>query len=185
MSDSSFISYELSQEVLNIITSEENYSFLNSAELAVLSIYREELTMTGLKKDTLIVDERKDGFIITTYAGNRVNYTIANSVCSQMKCFDISSLNWKGFKLKCEDRELLPTLSEVIDAINKITEEGFYGYENQVRLMDLVPDISFSKYQKYLPSKLRKAQSSEYVYDIETTLSYLSKVKVLGYKDLV
>ena len=185
MSDSSFISYELSQEVLNIITSEDNYSFLNSAELAVLSIYREELLMTGLKKDTLIVDERKDGFIITTYAGNRVNYTIANSVRSQMNCFDISSLTWKGFKLKCEDRELLPTLSEVIDAINKITEEGFYGYENQVRLVELVPDISFSKYQKYLPSKLRKAQSSEYVYDIETTLSYLSKVKVLGYKDLV
>src|SRR5690606_1024838 len=96
MSDSSFISYELSQEVLNIITSEDKYSFLNSAELAVLSIYREELTMTGLKKDTLIVDERKDGFIITTYAGNRVNYTIANSVRSQMICFDISSLTWKG-----------------------------------------------------------------------------------------
>jgi ATP-dependent helicase Lhr and Lhr-like helicase len=185
MSDSSFFSYELSQEILNIITSKDNYGFLNSAELSVLSMYREELTMTGLQKNTLIVDERKDGFIITTYAGNRVNYTIANSVRSQMDCFDISSLTWKGFKLKCENRELLPTLSEVIDSINKITEKGFYSYDNQKKLVELVPDISFSKYQKYLPSQLRKEQSSEYVYDIETTLNYLGEVNVLGYKDLI
>lgn len=185
MSDSSFFSYELSQEVLDIIATEDNYVFLNSAELAVLSKYREELAMTGLQKNTLIVDERKDGFIITTYAGNRVNYTIANSVRSQMSCFDISSLTWKGFKLKCENRELLPTLSEVIDAVNKITEKGFYSYENLIKLVELVPDISFSKYQKHLPLQLRKGQSSEYVYDMETTLNYLSEVSVLGYKDII
>lgn len=141
--------------------------------------------MTGLKKDTLIVDERKDGFIITTYARNRVNYTIANSVRSQMKCFDISSLTWKGFKLKCEDRDLLPALEKVIDAIKLITKKEFYNDENKNALIELVPDISFSKYQKYLPTHMRKEQSAEYVYDIDTTLSYLGEVEILGYKDLI
>ncbi|NLJ17549.1 hypothetical protein, partial [Globicatella sulfidifaciens] len=185
MSDSSFFSHELSQEVLTILTSEENYNFLNPAELSVLSIYREELEMTGLKMNTMLIDGRKDGFLIITYAGNRVNYTIANAIQTQFNYFDITSLTWKGFKLKCEDRDLLPALEKVIDAIKLITKKEFYNDENKNALIELVPDISFSKYQKYLPTHMRKEQSAEYVYDIDTTLSYLGDVEILGYKDLI
>lgn len=185
MSDSSFFSYELSQEVLTILTSEKNYDFLNPAELSVLSIYREELAMTGLEMSTMLVDEIKDGFLITTYAGNRVNYTIANAIQTQFNCFDVVSLTWKGFKLKCEDRDVLPTLSKILDAIGQITVKDFYNDENINALIELVPDISLSKYQKYLPSQMRKEQTAEYVYDIGTALSYLSEVEILGYNDLI
>lgn len=185
MSDSGFFSYELSQEILEILTSEKNYDFLNEIELSILSTYREEEAMAGLKKDTLLVEERRDGFIITTYAGNRVNYTIANSIRLQLNCFDITNLTWKGFKLKCDNRDELPTLTTLIKAINQIENEAYYKRSNKNKLIELVPDISFSKYQKYLPAKMRKEQSAEYVYDIETTLGYLDKVEVLGYKDLV
>ncbi|WP_272881153.1 DEAD/DEAH box helicase [Bacillus cereus] len=185
MSDSRFFSYELAQEILKILTSGEEYKFLNSKELLVLSRYREEMNMSGLMKDTLIIEERKDGYIFTTYAGNQVNYTIANSISSNMNCFDIGTLNWKGFKLKCTNRELLPTLSEITNMIHQIKDKDFYNQNKYIQLTELVPDVSFSKYQKFLPSKFRKEQSSEYVYDIPTTLIYLSKVLVKGIKDII
>lgn len=185
MSDSRIFSYKLSQEILKILTSEENYKFLNSNELLVLSRYREELKMTGLQDNTLIIEERKDGYIFTTYAGNQVNYTIANSIRTFTNCFDISNLTWKGFKLKCEEKDMLPELSKITSVITHIKNGAFYDQDILLQLKEIVPDVSFSKYQKYLPTKFRKEQSAEYVYDIDTTLRYLNRVEIRGIKDLI
>ncbi|WP_121661842.1 DEAD/DEAH box helicase [Metabacillus litoralis] len=185
MSDSRFFPYELAQEILKIVTSEEKYNYLNSNELLVLSRYREELRMSGLQDNTLIIEERKDGYIFTTYAGNKVNYTIANSIRTSNNCFDISNLTWKGFKLKCENRDMLPELSEITAVINHVKNGEFYDKDIILQLKEIVPDVSFSKYQKYLPSKFRKEQSAEYVYDIDTTLKYLNRVEIKGIKDFI
>jgi ATP-dependent helicase Lhr and Lhr-like helicase len=185
MSDSRFFPYELSQEILRIVTSEENYKFLNSNELLVLSRYREELRMSGLQDNTLIIEERKDGYIFTTYAGNQVNYTIANSIRTSNNCFDISNLSWKGFKLKCENSDMLPKLFEITAVINHVKNGEFYNNDILLQLKEIVPDVSFSKYQKYLPAKFRKEQSAEYVYDIDTTLKYLNQVEIKTIKDLI
>ncbi|MGG4507874.1 DEAD/DEAH box helicase [Heyndrickxia sporothermodurans] len=183
MSDSRFFSYELAQEILKIVTAKENYKFLNSNELLVLSRYREELRMSGLQDNTLIIEERKDGYIFTTYAGNQVNYTLANSIRTSSNCFDISNLSWKGFKLKCDNRERLPELTEITAVINHIKNGEFYNNDILLQLKEIVPDVSFSKYQKYLPTKFRKEQSAEYVYDIDMTLKYLNRVELRGVKD--
>jgi ATP-dependent helicase Lhr and Lhr-like helicase len=185
MSDSRFFSYELAQEILNILSSQKDYKFLNSKEVLVLSRYRQEQKMGGLLENTLIIEERKDGYLLSTYAGNQVNYTIANSICTAFNCFDISNLTWKGFKLKCESSDLLPPLNEITEVINQIKRKNFYDQEKLLKMTELVPDVSFSKYQKYLPSKFRKEQSAEYVYDIPTTLKYLNKVVVKGLKDII
>lgn len=185
MSDSRFFSYELAQEILKIVTANENYKFLNSNELLVLSRYREELRMSGLQDNTLIIEERKDGYIFTTYAGNQVNYTLANSIRTSSNCFDISNLSWKGFKLKCDNREMLPELTEITAVINHIKNGEFYNNDILLQLKEIVPDVSFSKYQKYLPTKFRKEQSAEYVYDIDMTLKYLKRVELRGVKDLI
>lgn len=185
MSDSRFFSYELAQEILKIVTTEEDYKFLNSNELLVLSRYREELRMSGLQDNTLIIEERKDGYIFTTYAGNQVNYTLANSIRTSSNCFDISNLSWKGFKLKCDNRDMLPELTEITAVINHIKNGEFYNKDILLQLKEIVPDVSFSKYQKYLPTKFRKEQSAEYVYDIDMTLKYLDKVEIKGIKDII
>jgi ATP-dependent helicase Lhr and Lhr-like helicase len=185
MSDSRFFSYELSQEILKILTSNETYSFLNLNEKHILSMYQDEMRMTGLRPDALIIEERKDGFIFTTYAGNRVNYTIANLIRINFNCFDISSLNWKGFKLKCENRDMLPSLSEITRIVNQLSLENDYDEEKQEQMIQLVPDLSFSKFQKYLPSQFRKKQAAEYVYDYTTTFKYLNKVSIISIKDVI
>ncbi|MFY3791455.1 DEAD/DEAH box helicase [Ureibacillus sp. MALMAid1270] len=185
MSDSRFFSYELAQEILKIVTTEEDYEFLNSNELLVLSRYREELRMSGLQDNTLIIEERKDGYIFTTFAGNQVNYTLANSIRTSSNCFDISNLSWKGFKLKCDNRDMLPELTEITAVINHIKNGEFYNKDILLQLKEIVPDVSFSKYQKYLPIKFRKEQSAEYVYDIDMTLKYLNRVEIRGVKDLI
>lgn len=186
MSDSGFFSFELAQEILEIETSIIEYKFLNNKELEVLSGFREEVQMSGLQKNALIVEERKDGYIFTTFAGNRVNYTIANSIRSTTKCFDISNLTWKGFKLKSLDKDLMPSLSEIIEMIHAIkVNNNYYNQQKIVQLTELVPDISFSKYQKYLPTKFRKEQSAEYIYDFKTTVHYLKIVELKSYEDLI
>ena len=186
MSDSGFLSFELAQEILEIETSNIEYKFLNNKELEVLSRFREEVQMSGLKKNALIVEERKDGYIFTTFAGNRVNYTIANSIRTTTKCFDISDLTWKGFKLKSFDKDMMPSLPEIIEMIRAIKmKNDYYNSQKIIQLTELVPDISFSKYQKHLPNKFRKEQAAEYIYDFTTTVNYLGSVELIGYEDLI
>ena len=185
MSDGGFFSFELAQEILEVETSNIEYKFLNNKEFEVLSRFREEVQMRGLQKNTIIIEERKDGYIFTTFAGNRVNYTIANSIRATTKCFDISNLTWKGFKLKSLDKDMMPSLSEIIEMIYAIKmKDDYYNTQKIIQLTELVPDISFSKYQKYLPKKFRKEQAAEYIYDFKTTMYYLKIVEMKSYKDL-
>jgi ATP-dependent Lhr-like helicase len=41
-----------------------------------------------------------------------------------------------------------------------------------------VPDISLSKYQKYLPDRLRKKMIADYVYDINTTAEFINNTSI-------
>ena len=80
---------------------------------------------------------------------------------------------------------MLQELTEITAMINHIKNGEFYNKEILFQLKEIVPDVSFSKYQKYLPTKFRKEQSAEYVYDIDMTLKYLNKVEIRGIKDLI
>lgn len=178
ISGEGFYSYELAQTILKVITTDEEYLFLNAYEKARLEDIRYEEKSFGLELGTLIIEELKDGYQFYTYAGNKVNYTLANALSFINGMIDIKSIRWDGFKLIVKDKDFKPKINEIIEVINFIKNDEKYLKSIQHKLIDKVPDISLSKYSKYLPPNLRKKMISDYVYDIDKSNEFTKGVKI-------
>lgn len=96
------------------------------------------------------------------------------------KMIDIKSITWNGFKVVA-DKDFKPKDKEILEVIEEIKNNENYFKENYDKLVERVPDISLSKYQKYLPERLRKKMLADYVYDIERTTELIknSSIKML------
>ena len=181
MSGEGFYSYELSQEILKVLSTNEEYSFLNSYEKSVLKDIRYEEQAFGLEVGKIIIEEIKDGYHFYTYAGNSVNYTLATAFAFINKMLDIKSITWSGFKVVAADKDFKPTDKEILKVIKDVKNNENYFEENYHKLVEQVPDISLSKYQKYLPEVLRKKMLADYVYDIKRTVDFIknSSIEIL------
>ncbi len=178
MSGEGFYSYELSQEILKIMSEDEEYSFLNSYEMLLLQDIRYEEKSFGIKVGKIIIEENKDGYEFHTYAGNRINYTLAMTLSLINGMLDAKSISWNGFKIISADKDFKPKNNEILEIINKIKNNDNYFEDIFDKLVDKVPDISMSKYQKYLPDNIRKRMVSDYVYDIKETQSFIENINV-------
>jgi ATP-dependent Lhr-like helicase len=179
MSEGGFVSFELAQEYLNVLTSNEAFNFLNKTELDLLNEIRYEARSFGLEKDKIIIEENKDDYIFYTYAGNRVNYTLATALSLINSFYDIVGVNWKGFKLRCRDKEFKINLDIISEEINKIrTNPDYFDKEKIKELIERVPDIATSKFQRYLPQELRRKQLFDYIYDIEKTKEFVKENQI-------
>ncbi|WP_129723509.1 DEAD/DEAH box helicase [Xylanivirga thermophila] len=182
MSEGGFVSFELAQEYLNVLTSNEAYNFLNKTELDMLNEIRYEEKSFGLERGKILIEESKNDYIFYTYAGNRVNYTLATTLSLINIYYDIVGLTWKGFKLRCRDKEFKIDSNIILEEIKKIrTSPNYFGQEKISELIEKVPDINISKFQKYLPQELRRKQLFDYIYDIKKTREFIrySEIKVL------
>lgn len=178
MSGEGFYSFELSQEILKILSTNEDYAFLNSYEKSVLNDLRYEEQSFGLKVGKIIIEKIKHGYQFYTYAGNSVNYTISNTLILKFRSLYAKSITWKGFKLDYVDKDVKPSITEIINAINKIKEDDNYFENIYEYLVEVVPNISLSKYQKYLPDNLRKKMVAYYVYDIKRSKEYIKQITI-------
>lgn len=178
MSADGFLSFELAQEMLQILTSETKYPYINEYEAELIDDMRYENQAFGQKMNRMIIEEKKDGYDFYTFAGNKVNYTIAMSLLSISPAIEVKSVTWKGFRLKAFDKDLKPKYEDVFESIRKIKTNHNYFAENLNNLIERVPDISLSKYQKYLPSNFRKIMIADYVYDFKKTEEFVKKVDI-------
>ncbi|WP_270215378.1 DEAD/DEAH box helicase [Clostridium butyricum] len=181
MSGEGFYSYELSQVILKVLSTNEDYPFLNNYEKSVLKDIRYEEQAFGLEIGKIIIEEIKDGYHFYTYAGNSVNYTLATAFTFRNTMIDIKSITWNGFKVVAAGKDFKPKSEEILTVIEDIKNNENYFKENYDKLVERVPDISLSKYQKYLPEGLRKKMSADYIYDIEKTVWFIknSSIKIL------
>lgn len=182
MSEGGFVSFELAQEYLNVLTSNEAYNFLNKTELDLLNEIRYEERSFGLERGKILIEESKNDYIFYTYAGNRVNYTLATVLSLINRYYDIVGVTWKGFKLRCRDKEFKINSDIISEEINKIrTNPNYFENEKITELIERVPDITTSKFQRYLPQELRRKQLFDYIYDLEKTKEFIrdNQMKVL------
>jgi len=166
MSGEGFYSFELSQEILGVISSDEDYSYLNDYEKSLLNATRYEEKSFGLRSGKIIIEKIKDGYQFYTYAGNSVNYTLASVFSLINSIIDVKLVNWSGFKIVAADKIYRPSSKEILEVIQMINTNEEYFNTIYPKLVERVPDISMSKYQKYLPENLRKKMIADYVYDI-------------------
>ncbi|WP_353892469.1 DEAD/DEAH box helicase [Proteinivorax hydrogeniformans] len=178
LSGEGFYTYELSQEILKVMTEDEEYGFLNNNEKAILKDVRYEQRAFGLKVGKIIIEEIKEGYAFYTYSGNKVNYTLAIAFSLINEMVATKSISWKGFKVAAEDKDFKPTSEELLEVINGIKENQNYLDSIKDKLIDRVPDISLSKYQKYLPEDLRKKMIADYVYDLNKAADFIRDAEV-------
>jgi ATP-dependent Lhr-like helicase len=182
MSEGGFVSFELAQEYLNVLTSNEAYNFLNKTELDLLNEIRYEERSFGLERGKILIEESKNDYIFYTYAGNRVNYTLATVLSLINRYYDIVGVTWKGFKLRCRDKEFKINSDIISEEINKIrTNPNYFEKEKITELIERVTDITTSKFQRYLPQELRRKQLFDYIYDLEKTKEFIkeNQIKIL------
>ena len=181
MSGEGFYSYELSQEILKVLSTNEEYPFLNSYEKSVLESIRYEERIFGLEMGKIIIEEIKNGYQFYTYAGNRVNYTIATAFTFENEMIDIKSITWNSFKVVGPNKNFIPNDKEILKVIEEIRINSNYFEDNYDKLVERVPDISLSKYQKYLPERFRKKMLADYIYDIKGAVELIknSSIKIL------
>jgi len=137
MSGGTMLSYELSQEYLDIITGDIDYSFLNLIEKEILREYRYELQQFGIKKSYIKIENQKTGFEMYTFWGNRINYTIGNTICLLDDSLELKSVTWKGFHIKKNKSNIKE--DEIREFIEKIClNSEFYTDDIKQELEEIV-----------------------------------------------
>lgn len=182
ISGEGFYSYELSQEILRVISTDEDYPFLNDYEKNILNEIRYEEQTFGLRVGKVIVEEIKGGYHFYTYAGNKVNYTLATVLSFINKMIDVKSITWRGFKLVAADKDFRLTDKEILDEINCMKDDDDYFDNVYNELIEHVPNISLFKYQKYLPDTLRKKMIADCAYDIQKTKEFIKDISIEMFK---
>lgn len=164
ISGGKMLSYELAQEFLEVITNNIDYKFLNIPEKEKLNEYRYEEQEFGIRKDKIKIENRNIEFGVYTFWGDRINYTIGNTICLLDDRLTLRAVSWNGFCIKKNKSDINETdISDLIEKIRNNPE--FYDDNIKKQLEEKIPDISLSKYQKYLPDNLRKKMVAEYLYN--------------------
>jgi ATP-dependent Lhr-like helicase len=148
ISGGKMLSFTLSQEYFEILTSSHEIQFLNAQEKDVLESYRKEQQALGLEKNSILVEEKNTEWNFYTYFGDKLNYTLGNTICLLDDRLELKGVSWKGFNIKKNKAEV--TLEEIRGFVEKmLSTEGFFSEDIKDQLKEKLPDISFSKYQKF------------------------------------
>lgn len=176
ISGGKMLSFTLSQEYFEILTSSHEIQFLNAQEKDVLESYRKEQQALGLEKNSIMVEEKNTEWNFYTYFGDKLNYTLGNTICLLDDRLELKGVSWKGFNIKKNKSEV--TLEEIRGFVEKmLSTEGFFSEDIKDQLKEKLPDISFSKYQKYLPLDLKREMLFDYLYDFEKVRNFQIKEK--------
>ena len=156
-----FLGYEVCQQMKAVLTSEEDYPFLDSAAKAVLGEWRDDLG--GLLRRS-IEPLHYDGGAVTwwTFAGGRINQTLKYAI------------EWKeGWKVVPDNFSLRvqgdgASLEAVRGVIRELGAPGFWADpETRRKLLSLVPEYRLSKFQRVLPERWQVEMVGAYLLDFE------------------
>ncbi len=163
-----FLGFELCQEMKAVLTSTDDYPFLDAAAKQALSDWRGDLgQLLGRSVDSL----QFDGNTITwwTFAGGRINQTLKYA------------LEWKGrwkvvpdnFTIKIQGDGASPdAVRELIDALRPA--EFWRSPETRQKLVAMVPEYRLSKFQRVLPDKWQSEMLGAYLLDFRGTETWLA-----------
>ena len=163
-----FLGFELCQEMKAVLTSTDDYPFLDAAARQALSDWRGDLgQLLGRSADAL----QFDGNTVTwwTFAGGRINQTLKYA------------LEWKGgwkvvpdnFTIKIQGDGASPdAVRELIDALRPAN--FWRSPENRNKLVAMVPEYRLSKFQRVLPDRWQSEMLGAYLLDFAGTEAWLA-----------
>lgn len=170
----SIISFEIAQEMLNILNDNKEYPYIDNRSKSVLTSERLEHSAFDLKNGEILIDAIKDGFDIYTYAGNKVNFTIGTILENELGIE--FTINYRRLRVKNKDVRIdEDDIIKVFDKIrnntlnlDEVITSGLIisGYESKSKFFDILP-------------KSAKAQVLKYeLVDIKNTIYVIKEFKV-------
>jgi ATP-dependent Lhr-like helicase len=142
-----FLGYEVCQQMKAVLTSDDDYPFLDGGAKAALAQWRGDLGEL-LRRD--IEPMQYDGDSVTwwTFAGGRINQTLKYAI------------EWKeGWKVVPDNFSVRVQgdgvrLETVRSVVRELSDPGFWADpQTRRKLMSMVPEYRLSKFQRVLPDK--------------------------------
>lgn len=163
-----FLGFEVCQAMKDILTSDEEYPFLDAKAKAALAEWRGDLGQLLRRSGDAL---QFDGTTITwwTFAGGRINQTLKYA------------LEWKGgwkvvpdnFSIKVQgDGVSFDTVSRLFDELR--SPSFWEATETRRHLLALVPEYRLSKFQRVLPDPWQVEMVGGYLLDFEATARFLA-----------
>jgi ATP-dependent Lhr-like helicase len=162
-----FLGFEVCREMKAVLTSDDDYPFLDEKAKAALAEWRGDLgELLFRSTDSL----QFDGTAVTwwTFAGGRINQTLKYA------------LEWKGgwkvvpdnFSIKIQgDGASVERVSQLLDELRSRT--FWDAAETRAKLRALVPEYRLSKFQRVLPDRWQSEMVGGYLLDFEGTAGVL------------
>ncbi|TGK45942.1 DEAD/DEAH box helicase [Leptospira bouyouniensis] len=164
------LQYEVSRKMREIILSDEEYSYLDqSASDALIDVRsRKRFSIEG--KEPLVHHDGQD-FILYTYAGGFVNFTLKFALMMECQCEVITS----NEEIKIKRNSI--TVEKFFELLTKF-KNPIYWESEEIRnnLAKRFPNYRISKFQDYLPEKFSKDILGQILLDIPNTIRYLEEV---------
>lgn len=163
-----FLGFEVCRAMKDVLTSDEEYPFLDAKAKAALAEWRGDLGQVLRRSGDAL---QFDGTTVTwwTFAGGRINQTLKYA------------LEWKGgwkvvpdnFSIKVQgDGVSFDTVSRLFDELR--SPSFWESAETRRRLLALVPEYRLSKFQRVLPEPWQVEMVGGYLLDFEATARFLA-----------
>jgi ATP-dependent Lhr-like helicase len=161
------LSYELCQKVKAVLTSTDDYPYLDDLGRGALKEQREDLgELLRRTGDAIQIDD--GGAHLWTFAGGRINYTLKYA-------FEWLG-GWKAvadnYELRIEGNGV--SHATVGEVLRKLREPGFWeDSQTELELRKRLPEYRLSKFQKVLPEKASAEMVGAYLLDVEATRGWI------------
>lgn len=162
-----FLGPEVCAEMKNVLTSDDDYPYLDTRAKTALAEWRNDLGAL-LRRSTDAIQYDGDTAIFWTFAGGRINQTLKYA------------LEWKqgwkvvpdNFALKVQgDGVSHETVREAVAEMR--SEEFWRDSETRRKLYAMVPEYRLSKFQKVLPEKWQVEMVGGYLLDFSGAEAWL------------
>ena len=151
------LSYKISKQMLKVLNSNEEYSYVDTKSQSVLKSIRLEHSAFKIDEDEIVIDVIKNGFDVYTYAGHKVNFTLGLIIEKEFG-FEFS-VTYDKIKVKRGDKrinenhilQLLERAKEDLDDIEKTIEKSLIEskFKSHSKFYDRLPRFAQIEVLKY------------------------------------
>ncbi len=169
------LTYELCQEYLKIISGEADIKNLEIKEEAMLKGIQAIENENNQKSEQIIIEKNDKHICLFTFAGNKVNYTLALMLKYVMtfETFEVTSFQLTlPVHLKVE---------EIKSNIERFKNNSNYYFSPSFisRFTKFFPEIEYSKFQSFLPRELSNEYLGDLLLDIPKTEFVCKNFKII------
>lgn len=168
-----FLGFELCQEVLGILRSDEVYAYLHESARESLAESRANFRSI-LRSAAGGFEVRETEVLWWTFAGGRINSTLRYLLQALDVGLQASSDNFAV-------RVKRTSVNRLLELIARLQEETTWKDASLWdRIVDNLPGYRLSKFQRFLPAAAQKEMLTDYLLDVAGTKRWVMSAGVLG-----